>query len=152
MSLIPFRDRSGVASLRNELDNLFNRFPFFEGESRLPAAFTRAAVPPINIAESEKNWSVQVELPGLDEKDIQVQIMGQQLVISGERKWDEEKKHKEFTSIESQYGMFERRVELPLNLRLDADSVRATYKRGILEITLPKVEPTPAAKIPVKAG
>jgi len=152
MNIIPWRDRTAVSTLRSELDNLFNRMPFGDGESRLPEVFGRRVMPAVNISETEKSWSVSVELPGLNEKDIQVQIMGQQLVISGERKWEEEKKGKEFRSVESQYGAFERSIPLPENLRLEPESIQATYKRGMLEVTLPKLEPTPAAKIPVKAG
>lgn len=152
MNILPWRDRTALNTLRSEFDNLFNRMPFGDGESRLPEVFGRRVMPAVNIAETEKTWSVSVELPGLNEKDIQVQVMGQQLVISGERKWEEEKKGKEYRSVESQYGAFERSIPLPDNLRLDPESIQATYKRGMLEVTLPKLEPTPAAKIPVKAG
>ena len=152
MNLIPRRDRSVLSTFRSELDNLFQRFPFGDGDDRLPEVFGRATVPAVNISETEKSWTVAVELPGLNEKDIQVQILGRQLVISGERKWEEEKKNKEYHRVESQYGAFQRAIELPDNLRLDPDSVGATYRRGMLEVTLAKIEPTPAAKIPVKAG
>jgi len=152
MNILPWRDRYSPASLRSEVDSLLGRFPFMEGETRLPEVFGRRAMPPVNIAETEKNWSVAVELPGLNEKDIRVEIMGEQLVISGERKWEEEKKNKEYRSVESQYGSFERSIQLPSNLRLEPEHITATYKRGILEVTVPKLEPTPAAKIPVKAG
>lgn len=152
MNLIPRRDRSAMSTFRTELDSLFGRFASDELENRLPAVFGRATVPAVNVAETEKTMTVSVELPGLNEKDIQVQIMGRQLVISGERKWEDEKKNKEFHRVESQYGAFQRTIELPGNLRLDTESVTATYKRGMLEVTLPKVEPTPAAKIPVKLG
>lgn len=152
MNLIPWTKRNDLASFRNEIDNMWNRFLENDYESNLPTVFRRAAFPPVNVAETEKNWTVSVELPGLSEKDIQVQILGQQLMISGERKWEEEKKGKEYHRVESQYGAFQRSIQLPENTKLDPDAVAATYKKGILEVTLPKVEPTPAAKIPVKAS
>ena len=153
MNLIPTRERNGLPLFRSELDNLFNRYGENDwADANLPAVFRRTSVPPINVAETDKNFSVSMELPGLNEKDIQVQVMGQQLVISGERKWEEEKKNKEFHRVESQYGSFQRAVALPENLRLDPASISATYKKGILDVTFPKVEPTPAAKIPVKAS
>jgi HSP20 family protein len=152
MNLVPWRGRSDVSPFRSELDNLFGRYLEPEFVSNLPTALRRGTIPPVDVSETEKNWMVCVELPGLNEKDIQVQILGQQLIVSGERKWEEEKKGKEFHRVESQYGSFQRSIQLPENARLDPDSVVATYKKGILEVLVPKVEPTPAAKIPVKAG
>jgi HSP20 family protein len=152
MNLIPWRDRSNFTSFRNELSSLFGRF--FEDDigSHLPATFRGSTMPPVDVAETEKNWTISVQLPGMSEKDIQVQILGRQLVVSGERKWEEEKKGKEFHRVESQYGSFSRSIELPENARLQPDALVACYRKGILEITVPKTEPTPAAKIPVKAG
>jgi len=150
MNLIPWRPKNELGSFRNELDGLFQRFFEDDAVSNLPATFRRGVSPPINVAESEKNWSVTLDLPGLDEKDIQVQLMGNQLVVSGERKWESEKKNKEFHRVEAQYGSFQRAILLPQNVRTDPDAVLATYKRGILEITIPKVEPTPTARIPIK--
>jgi HSP20 family protein len=152
MNLMPWTKRNELATFRSEFDNLWNRFLDNDFETRMPAVFGRTTFPPVNIAETEKSWTVSVELPGLREQDIQVQILGQQLMISGERKWEDEKKGKEYHRVESQYGAFQRSIQLPENTKLDPDAVLATYKKGILEITLPKVEPTPAAKISVKAG
>jgi HSP20 family protein len=152
MNMIPWRKRDDLATFRGAFDDLFTRIFQDDSDGNLPAAFRAAAVPPVNVAESEKNWTVSFELPGLNEKDIQVQLMGKQLVVSGDRKWEEEKKGKEFYRVESQYGAFQRAVELPDNARLDPDALAAAYKKGILEVTVPKVEPTPIARIPVKAG
>lgn len=152
MKLIPWTKQENLAGFRNEFDSLFNRF--FDGnfETSLPAVFQRARFPPINVAETEKSWTVAVELPGLKEQDIQIQMLGRQLLISGERKWEDEKKCKEFHRVESQYGAFQRSVQLPENTKLDPEAIVATYKKGMLEIVLPKMEPTPAAKIPVKSS
>jgi HSP20 family protein len=152
MNIIPWQKRDDVTTLRNEFDRLFDQFFEPSFTNNLPAAFRTRSAPPVNVAETEKSWMMSFELPGLSEKDIQVQLMGNQLVVSGERKWDEEKKGKEFHRVESQYGAFQRAIKLPENARMDADALAATYKKGILEITVPKVEPTPAAKIPVKAS
>jgi len=152
MNLIPWRKSDDLTTFRGEFEDLMNRFFAPEFGTHLPAAFRRASFPPVNVAETEKAWTVSFELPGLNEKDIQVQLMGRQLVVSAERKWDEEKKGKEFHRVESQYGSFQRAVELPANARIEPDALSATYKKGVLEVTVPKVEPTPTAKIPVKAG
>jgi HSP20 family protein len=152
MKLTAWKHRNELTSLRSEFDDLINRFFHEPATSHLPEAFTRSHVPPLNLAESEKSWTVTVELPGVEEKDIHVQLMGNQLIIKGERKWEEEKKTKEFHRVESQFGAFERVVSLPTSLRLDPDAVKATCNRGMLEIVIPKVEPTPATKIPVRSA
>lgn len=153
MKLIPWRGSNELANFRSEFDDLFSRF--FDADrtaSKLPLALSSVSVPPMNVSESDKNWMVSVELPGLNEKDIHVQLVGNYLQISAERKWEDEKKGKDFHQVESQYGSIQRSVLVPDYVRREPDSIAASYKRGILEITVPKVEPTPTAKIPVKAG
>jgi HSP20 family protein len=93
-----------------------------------------------------------MDSPGLDQQDFEIETMGNQVLISGERKWEEAKKGKEFRRVESQYGKFERTVMLPENARIDPDKIDASYAKGVLTITVPKRERTPAAKIPVHAG
>jgi HSP20 family protein len=156
MNVIPWRRRDGESAYRNELEDLFNRlFEPFEGElsSRLPATFQQRRFPPMNLCESENEFCVTLELPGMEEKDINVELMGNQLVVSGERKWEkEDKKGKEFHRVESQYGSFQRVMTLPEGLRLEENAVDATFKNGMLEIRIPKAKPTPAARIQVKSG
>jgi HSP20 family protein len=153
MSLIPWRRQDAPLALQDDFEEFFKQFgePLFSGfRSRLPAAFQGRAFPPVNVAESEQHYTVSVELPGIDVKDISIELMGNQLHITGERKWEEEKKGKEYHRVESQYGKFSRSLTLPDNLRLDRESIDATFQKGVLEIKLSKVEPTPAAKIPIK--
>lgn len=150
MRLIPWtRDPLG---LTRRTDSLFNRLfdEPFAFTDQLPETFRSNLVPAVNIAEDEKALTVSAELPGLEEKDIDVQVMGNQLVISAERKFEEEKKEKEYHRVEHQYGSFSRTVSLPTGLKTDA--VDAVYKNGILTVSIPKIEPTPTAKIKVKHG
>jgi HSP20 family protein len=128
-------------------DNLFDD-PFF-AQSHLPEAIEKTPWVPVNISENEKAFSVALEIPGMDEKDIQVQVMGNQLVVSGDKKWSSEKKEKDWHRVECQYGSFQRSITLPPNLR--ADNVEAVYKKGVLTLTIPKVEPTPATKVKVRS-
>jgi HSP20 family protein len=146
MSIFPVRRRlADERPFTGWLESFFDR-PAFE---QLPEVFRRPAFPPINLTENASTLTVAAELPGLDEQDIDVQVMGNQLVISGERKWEkEDKKGEEFHRVESQYGSFSRTLTLPVGLRLDR--AEASYDKGILTIRFPKVEPTPAAKIKVK--
>lgn len=156
MNIIPWKKRSGTPHMRGDFDDLMTRFmePFHFGLSditnRLPETFTSKRVPAMNIAETEKTFTVTLELPGMDEEDIDIELMGNQLQISGERKWEEEQEGKEFHRVESQFGKFQRTLTLPDNLRLDGAEVEATFTKGILEIVIPKVEPTPVAKIRIR--
>lgn len=151
MNIIPWR--RGESSMPASLEDMWNQiWGNGEGEqvSHLPAVFQRGSFPAVNVAETESSFSITVDCPGLDEKEIEVEAMGNTLVISGERKWEEEKKGKEFRRVESQFGRFERRVQLPPNAIADAGKIEARYKKGVLTVTVPKVEKTPSAKIPVK--
>jgi len=70
-------------------------------------------------------------------------------VISGEKKFEQEKKEKDWHRVECQYGSFQRSITLPQNLK--TESIEAVYKKGVLTLTIPKVEPTPATKVKVRA-
>ncbi len=152
MNIIPWRKVDGPLAVESAFDDLWKGFSesFDRARYRLPAALQTMNYPPMNVTESENHLVVSVELPGMEVKDINIELMGDQLLISGERKWEEEKKGKEYRLVESQYGKFSRTLTLPENLRLERDSIEATFQKGILEIKLLKVEPTPSAKIPIK--
>ena len=155
MNLIPRRRRGSLAPFTTDFDDFFNRFwgeDNGELTSHLPEVFHGRTFPAVNVAETEDRFCVALDCPGLDEKDIRVEAMGNTLIVSGERKWEEEKKGKEFRRVESQYGKFERAITLPQNARVEPGKIDATYKKGVLTIEIPKTEKTPAAKIPVHAG
>ncbi|MFO1050764.1 MAG: Hsp20/alpha crystallin family protein [Planctomycetota bacterium] len=152
-TLIP--KRNDPVAFRSEFDDLIERFfePFEDtAEAAWPAVFRGKMVPAMDVAETEKEFHLTLELPGLDEKDIQIELMGNQLRIYGERKWEHEKKAKDYRRVERRFGNFERVFTLPQNVRLERDAIVATYKKGLLDIKVPKLEPTPAAKITVKSG
>jgi HSP20 family protein len=156
MKLNPWRRMEAAPSLpAQNLASWIQRF--FDDDwfsppvtSRLPETFTRGGVPAVNVAETEKEMTVTVELPGLKEDDIHVTFQGDLLTVRAERKFEEEKKDKQYHRVESQYGTIERVLTMPRGLKQDA--IEARYKNGILTLTIPKVEPTPANKVKVKAG
>jgi HSP20 family protein len=147
---MPWRERAPDATLHNDFENWVKHFFDGDGFNHLPAALQRGPVPPINLADTGDQFVATVELPGLEKDDFEIQMVGDQLVISGERKWEEQKKDKEYYRVESQYGSFRRAIELPDGLNHDPDSIAASYVDGMLEIRIPKVEPKPAARIQVK--
>jgi HSP20 family protein len=150
LSLIPWRTRFPLLSRRG--DNFADWVErFFEEPiaERLPEAFRGNLFPALNVAEDNKAMTITIELPGLEEKDIQVNVTGTTLTVSGERKWEEVKKDKQWHRVESQFGSFTRTVTLPNNLK--TDQIEAVYNKGLLTLTIPKVEPTPTTKVKIKA-
>lgn len=147
--LTPFRRRGAGLEPVTPFDRWMREF--FTGDAELDTAPEARFLPVANIAETDKNWIVTMELPGMNEKDVEVRLNGNQLVVTGERKQEKETKDKQFHRIESSYGMFERRFDLPQDARADAKSIDAKFHKGMLEITVAKLEPTPVAKIPVQS-
>jgi HSP20 family protein len=134
-----FGRRSGspdvFRSLQREIDQVFN--DFWRG---MPVLADRGnggmGSVKINVAETEKQFEVTAELPGVDPKDIDIQLKDDILTIKGERKSEKEDKQKNYHLIEQSYGSFERSFSLPAEVQ--SDKVEASFDKGVLKITLPK--------------
>jgi len=158
MNLIPWRGKqhdgaggesSPLVALRHEMDRLFDTFvrePF--GALDWPGWSQGAWAPAVDIAETENDVTVRVEVPGIDPKDLDVRVTGNQLVLSGEKKESSEEKCKNYYHSESRYGSFCRNVPLPEVL--DTEYVEAEYAHGVVTLRLKKTQPTPAKRIEVK--
>jgi len=105
-------------------------------------------VPKIDLFETEKQYVIEVHLPGMKRDDITVQIENRRLNISGERKLENETKDKTFHKIESSFGSFTRAFQLPENI--DQESVEATYEDGILTVTINKTKDKVKKQISIK--
>ncbi len=153
MNIIPWRRREALAPTNLDLEDLWSRF-WGNGHdgftSHLPELFRGRPMPAVNVAETEESFCITMDCLGLDEDDFQLETMGNQLLISGERKWEVEKMGKEVRCVESQYGKFERTVQLPENARTDSEMIEASYDKGVFTVTVHKVKKTPATKIPVR--
>ena len=123
-------------SFRNFMDRFFND-DFSGGTAQ---SFT----PRVDIAESDREFEVQVHVPGLKKDDIKIDLNENQLVISGERRFENEKSEKNFRSVESYYGSFRRSFHVPEIV--NQDKIDANYADGILYVTLPKDEKKVAKK------
>lgn len=123
---------------------------FFEDNGRFPVLFD-VRMPRADVAETDQEFLVTLEMPGMEDKDVDVRLNGNTLVVTGERKQKKEDKDKYFHRVETTYGKLERRFELPQGLTRDLDRVAAKLVHGMLEIRVPKAEPKPAARIPVQA-
>jgi HSP20 family protein len=146
-SLLRLRPREErVLSLIPEFD-VFGRF--FE-DLELPRLFGRdgGVAPAFDIAETEKAYTITGEIPGIEAKDLNVTYANGMLRIAGEKRREEEEKDERFYRIEREYGAFHRDFCLPEDVK--EEKVEATYKDGVLKITLPKTE-IQTKKIEVKA-
>ena len=105
--------------------------------------------PDVDIKETDKEIQVKADLPGMKLEDIDVSVDGDQLVIQGERKEEKEEKDKGYVRVERNYGSFYRSFNIGVPVK--ADEIKATYKDGVLEITLPKAEAKKAKKIAISS-
>jgi HSP20 family protein len=146
-SLLPVgRDRSVAnspfVSLQREIDRLFDDFtrgfPTFSGNG------ATALMPSMDVSETDKEIEITAELPGLEEKDVQINMSDNLLTIRGEKKAEKEQKDKNYRLVERSYGSFERTLELPEGVSPDA--IKANIAKGVLKVTIPK----PAPALPKK--
>lgn len=107
-------------------------------------------VPRIDVLEREAEYLVTAELPGLEEKDFQLEVHGNALTLSGEKRSELEQERKGWRWAERSYGSFRRSIQLPTDVA--SDQASATYKNGVLTITLPKAEHARVRHIPVTSG
>ena len=123
---------------------------FFE-DFDLPTLFSDEAsfAPAFDVSETENELIVRAEVPGMDQKDIDVSLSDGVLTIKGEKKQEKEDKNEDYHTVERRYGAFSRTMRLPVEV--DIDKVDATYKKGVLKITLPKSEPAKPKKIKIKS-
>ena len=127
----PFREFS---TLQDRMNRLFRES--YGPEGREESLTTTSFAPPVDVYEDEHTVSLKIEVPGIDEKDIDVRIENNVLTVHGERKFEKEEKEENFRRVERQYGSFTRTFTLPTIV--DAEKVSANYDKGILKIALPK--------------
>ncbi len=137
----PFRDLSEVQSEMNRL------FDSFFGRSSQAAAQERVWTPAVDMYETKDELVVTAELPGIREKDIHLSITGDMLTLKGERHWDQETKQENYYRAERWFGKFER--ALPLPIPVQSDKVKASYRDGVLMVTLPKAEEIKSKEIKI---
>lgn len=152
-----------LESLRSEVDRLFEDFqrdfwptsirrPFFGLRPLFRRELSWPVEPAVDIVESDKGYEVTADLPGMDEKDIEVKVANGDLLIKGEKQEEKEEKKKDYYLHERHFGSFERRFRVPDGA--DADKIEASFKKGVLTVTLPKTAEAQKAekKIAVKAA
>jgi HSP20 family protein len=129
----PFYDV--LAGWRDDINRLFN-LSLSRGTKLAPAEALWA--PAVDIYEEKGDYIVKAELPGLTKEDIDISVQGSTVTIKGEKKQERESKESGYYCCERSYGRFERSFDLPNEI--DASKVKATFKDGVLEVTLPQSE------------
>ena len=145
--LTPWRPFRELSTLRDDMDKLWDRF-FGEWPTREPVR--REWAPSLDMSETKNNIVVKAEVPGLEPNDIDISITGGVLTIKGEKKQEKEEKDENYHRIERSYGTFTRSVRVPQEVQ--SDKIEATYKDGVLKITLPKSEEAKKKGIKIKVG
>ena len=129
-----------MLAIQNEMNRLFDEFfsDSFPFPARLVSPPSADFFPRLDISETETEFKVNAELPGMEEKDIQIRLEKDVLMLSGEKKSEVEEKEKTYHRVERNYGSFERII--PFNTQLDEEKVSAVFKNGVLSVTLPKAK------------
>lgn len=144
--LLPRMGFGSVSQLRDEMEDLFERFAGNGGEGFSSGMLSV----PMDMSETEDQLQLRLDLPGVDPKNIDVQVNGNMLTISGSRQEEEEKSGETFHRIERRSGRFFRSVSLPCPVQ--EDQVDANYRDGVLNISVPKREEAKSRRIEVKSG
>ena len=132
--------------LRELESRLFNYYPSTQSEEGDISAFR----PSVSTREGEFAYHIEVDLPGVKKEDIHIDLKENQIIISGERSFKEERKENDYYKVESSYGKFQRSFALPENV--DVENIEASSENGVLEVVLPKlkIEKSEVKKIQVK--
>jgi len=140
----PFRE---LVTLQDRVNSLFEGFSDVSGKEQLAAG---TFVPPVDIYEDEQNLVLKLEIPGVNEEDLQVSLENNLLTVKGERKFEKEENEENFHRIERRFGTFTRTFRMPNTV--DSDHTSASYDKGILKITLAKRAEAKPKQIKIGAG
>ena len=146
LDITPWRRSGGLRPFWREMDDFWNRF--FEEMPLAERAWGWS--PSVDISETDGNVQIKAELPGLEAKDIDVDVSGDMLTLRGEKKMEEEKEEERYYYRERYSGSFQRSFRLPSGV--ESDKVDAEFKNGVLTINIPKSEESKQKKIEIKAG
>ncbi len=141
MGWSPMRE---IARFEKDVEEMFGRLPQWWGDRE------RGWAPAVDMIDHKEEIVLRADLPGLDEKDIEVTVQDGTLTVRGERKEEKEEKKEDYYYSERTYGAFTRTLMLPTGV--DPDKVKATFSKGVLEVHLPKAKEAEGKKIEVKAA
>jgi HSP20 family protein len=150
MALIRWEPVRELNTIQNEMNRLFNTFfeapqPGNSGQTQL-----RRWLPPMDLVETDDHFVLRADLPGLSEKDVNIELEDSVLTISGERKAEHEERKEGYYRVERASGSFSRSLTLPEGV--NADAVTAHFDKGVLEVRIPKPEQRKPRKVAISVG
>ena len=148
MALIRWEPAREIGTIQNEMNRLFNTF--FDTPSVVGSGALRRWIPAMDLVETENDYVLKADLPGLSDDDVKIEVEDNVLTISGERKSEREVSKDGYYRIERSSGSFRRSLTLPEGV--DPESVKATFERGVLEVHVPKPEQTKPRKVEISVG
>jgi HSP20 family protein len=144
--ITPWRPFRELERMRREMDRLWDSF--FEERPRKKGEEVGEWLPSLDVSETKNDLVVKAELPGMDPKDIDISLSEGILNIKGEKKQEKEEKEENYHLIERSYGSFTRSVRLPREVQ--SDKISASFKNGVLRVTLPKSEEAKKKEVKIK--
>jgi HSP20 family protein len=145
------REYSPFWSLQREIDRLFDDFTRgFPSFSTTAGSGGQELLPAMDVTETDTEIELTAELPGLEEKDVQINLADNVLTIRGEKKSERDEKTKDYRVVERSYGSFYRTLELPAGV--DPDKIKASIAKGVLKVVVPKPAPAQVKSIAVKTA
>jgi HSP20 family protein len=150
MALIRWEPVRELNTIQNEMNRLFNTFfdaPATPGNGPAPQ---RRWIPAMDLVETDEDFVLRADLPGLSEEDVNIELEDNVLTISGERKAEHEVRKEGYYRVERAHGSFSRSLTLPEGV--DPERVRASFDRGVLEVKIPKPEQRKPRKVTISAG
>lgn len=139
-----------LPELRRDFDDLLDRLWRGFGMEPYGLAGEGELVPRFDISEGDDEIEVTVELPGIEEKDVEVSVGQRELTVKGTKRQENRKSDRSYHRVERLYGQFARRVELPA--AVDRDHTKARFRNGLLTVTMPKAEKSVTRRIDVQAS
>ena len=149
MTIVRWEPMRELSSLQTEMNRLFNTV-FDSPASGGGNAGIRRWIPAMDLVETPEDFVLRADLPGLAESDVKIEIEDNVLTVSGERKAEHEGREEGFYRLERAFGSFSRSLTLPKGV--NADAVKASFERGVLEVHIPKPEAAKPRRIEIAVG
>jgi HSP20 family protein len=148
MALIRWEPARELGTIQSEMNRLFNTF--FDTPTAGANGTYRRWIPAMDLVETESDYVLRADLPGLSEDDVNIEFEDGVLTISGERKFEHEERKDSYYRVERASGSFRRSLTLPDGV--DPEAVKATFERGVLEVHVPKPEERKPRKVAITVG
>jgi HSP20 family protein len=150
MALVRWDPARELDLLQGDMNRLFDTFFQGRGVGTPANGATRRWIPPMDLAETDDEFVLRADLPGLDKDDLEIEVKDRVLTISGEREAEHEDRSQGFHRVERSFGRFSRSLDLPEGI--EAGAVTAEFDRGVLEVRIPKPEDRQPTKVRIGGG